>query len=134
MSEHVGLSARIVGSILSEEQVCWIRGHHERPDGRGYPAGLREHEISDGAALLALADAWDVMIAGRTYSATKTVEQAYEECVSLVGAQFTATAVTALRQLRSSGLLQTTVPVAGGLPGGSEPRLAEPGPVAHVPG
>ncbi len=68
MSEHVELSARIVGSILSEEQVAWIRGHHERPDGLGYPAGMTEYEISDGAGLLALADAWDVMIAGRTYS------------------------------------------------------------------
>ena len=106
MSEHVELSARIVGSILSEEQVGWIRAHHERPDGAGYPAGLGEHEISDGAGLLALADAWDVMIAGRTYSCTKTVEEAYTECVSLAGVQFTFGAVRALQQLRSSGALE----------------------------
>jgi diguanylate cyclase (GGDEF)-like protein len=134
MSEHVGLSARIVGSILSEEQVCWIRGHHERPDGTGYPAGLKEHEISDGAALLALADAWDVMIAGRSYSATKTVEQAYEECVSLVGAQFTAAAVTALQELRATGVLQATVNTAGEPPAATGIAGAEQGSVAHVAG
>ncbi|HEX3616728.1 MAG TPA: diguanylate cyclase [Solirubrobacteraceae bacterium] len=106
MSEHVGLSARIVGSILSEEQVGWIRGHHERPDGRGYPAGLNEHEISDGAALLALADAWDVMVAGRAYSRTKSVDEAYEECLSLVGLQFTPAAIAALRQLHADGTFE----------------------------
>jgi len=105
MSEHVELSARIVGSILSEEQVGWIRAHHERPDGGGYPAGLAEHEISDGAGLLALADAWDVMTAGRTYSRTKSVEEAYSECVALAGLQFTFGAVRALRQMRASGEL-----------------------------
>jgi diguanylate cyclase (GGDEF)-like protein len=121
MSEHVGLSARIVGSILSEEQVGWIRGHHERPDGRGYPAGLAEREISDGAALLALADAWDVMVAGRTYSRTKSVEEAYEECLSLVGLQFTAAAVAALRQLHAAGAL--TPPADEHGRDGSEPLV-----------
>jgi diguanylate cyclase (GGDEF)-like protein len=105
MSEHVELSSRIVGSILSEEQVGWIQAHHERPDGAGYPAGLHEHEISDGAGLLALADAWDVMIAGRTYSRAKSVEEAYAECVSLAGLQFTFGAVRALQQLRMTGAL-----------------------------
>jgi diguanylate cyclase (GGDEF)-like protein len=105
MSEHVGLSARIVGSILSEEQVRWIRGHHERADGGGYPAGLIEPEISDGSGLLALADAWDVMVAGRTYSPSKTVDEAYEECLSLAGLQFTSEAVAALQRLHMSGAL-----------------------------
>jgi diguanylate cyclase (GGDEF)-like protein len=106
MSEHVELSARIVGSILSEEQVAWIRGHHERPDGLGYPAGLTEYEISDGAGLLALADAWDVMVAGRTYSRQKGVDEAFEECVALTGKQFTMGAVRALTKLRELGLLE----------------------------
>jgi diguanylate cyclase (GGDEF)-like protein len=117
MSEHVGLSARIVGSILSEEQVGWIRGHHERPDGGGYPAGLGEHEISDGAALLALADAWDVMVAGRTYSRPKSVEEAYNECLSLVGLQFTAAAVEALQLLHAGGALKPAGHVSAGLAG-----------------
>lgn len=114
MCEHVELSARIVGSILSEEQVAWIRGHHERPDGAGYPSGLREHEISEGAGLLALADAWDVMIAGRTYSRTKSVEEAYRECLSLAGVQFTFGAVRALQELYVAGELRAEVEDPGG--------------------
>jgi diguanylate cyclase (GGDEF)-like protein len=105
MAEHVELSARIVGSILSEEQVGWIRGHHERPDGLGYPAGLTEYEISDGAGLLALADAWDVMVAGRSYSPSKTVEDAFEECLTLAGKQFTSGAVRVLAGLYEQGVL-----------------------------
>ena len=63
-------------------------------------------ELSDGAALLALADAWDVMVAGRTYSPTKSVEEAYEECRSLAGLQFTQDAVTALEHLYAGGALK----------------------------
>ncbi len=145
MSEHVGLSARIVGSILSEEQVGWIRGHHERPDGDGYPAGLTAAEISDGAALLALADAWDVMVAGRTYSRTKTVDEAYEECISLVDLQFTPAAVDALRRMHAGGALHAEPPAlaaaAGEDPGddgsvaGDDGSVAtEDGPVSSVAG
>ena len=37
--EHAVLGARIVGEVLDAEQIAWIAGHHERPDGRGYPGG-----------------------------------------------------------------------------------------------
>ncbi len=106
MNEHAVLSVRIVGSVLTPEQVNWIRGHHERPDGGGYPDGLHEAEISDGAGLLALADAWDVMVIGRTYSRRKSTQEAYEECVSLVGRQFTFRAVRALQQAREQDLIE----------------------------
>ncbi|HLH14855.1 MAG TPA: diguanylate cyclase, partial [Solirubrobacteraceae bacterium] len=117
MQEHVTLSARIVESILSEEQVAWIRAHHERPDGRGYPDGIAGEEISDGAGLLALADALDVMVAGRTYSPGRTLEEAFAECVALAGIQFTPLAVAALRALRERGELDSAAaaPPAVGL-------------------
>ncbi|MDQ6744533.1 MAG: diguanylate cyclase, partial [Actinomycetota bacterium] len=73
---HAELSARIVEGVLAEKQVEWIRTHHERPDGAGYPRGLAEREIPEGARLLALADAWDVMTVSRPYSLPKTVPEA----------------------------------------------------------
>ena len=39
--EHAVLGARIVGDVLDEEQIAWIAGHHERPDGSGYPGGAQ---------------------------------------------------------------------------------------------
>jgi HD-GYP domain-containing protein (c-di-GMP phosphodiesterase class II) len=99
------LGAQIVQEVLSEEQVAWIRGHHERPDGTGYPDGLAEPDISEGAALLALADAFDVMTLSRPYSAPRTIPDALRECRDLVGRQFCATAVAALEELAAGGLL-----------------------------
>jgi diguanylate cyclase (GGDEF)-like protein/PAS domain S-box-containing protein len=102
---HAGLSAQIVEDVLRPEQVAWIRAHHERPDGHGYPDGLVESEIPLGAALLTLADVWDVMTVSRSYGTRKTYDQALEECRSLVGRQFTADALEALEELHRRGLL-----------------------------
>ncbi|HEX2017142.1 MAG TPA: diguanylate cyclase [Solirubrobacteraceae bacterium] len=105
VKQHAALSAQIAEEVLGPEQVEWIRAHHERPDGRGYPAGLIEYEIPEGAALLALADSWDVMTISRPYSVPKGVQAALEECRDLVGRQFTATAVRALLALHDRGSL-----------------------------
>jgi diguanylate cyclase (GGDEF)-like protein len=102
VKEHSELGARIAEEVLRPEQVGWIRTHHERPDGRGYPQGMGEAEISEGAALLAVADAWDVMTRSRSYSVPKPEAEAREECRALIGAQFTAQAVEALEAALSS--------------------------------
>jgi diguanylate cyclase (GGDEF)-like protein len=103
--EHAQLAARIAEGVLDPEQVEWIRTHHERPDGTGYPRGLAAPEIPEGAALLAVADAWDVMTSGRPYSAPKSVGEALDECARLVGHQFTSEAVGALMKLHAEGEL-----------------------------
>jgi diguanylate cyclase (GGDEF)-like protein len=96
VKQHAALGARIVTDVLDPEQVAWIRSHHERPDGRGYPDALRGDEIPEGAALLAVADCFDVMTVARPYSRPMSEAAALEECRSLVGAQFTSAAVAAL--------------------------------------
>ena len=96
VEQHAALGARIVADVLDPEQVAWIRSHHERPDGRGYPAGLRGDEIPEGAALLAVADCFDVMTVARPYSRPMSEADALAECRSLVGAQFSSAAVAAL--------------------------------------
>jgi len=108
LKEHAELAARIAEGVLDPEQVVWIRTHHERPDGTGYPRGLAEHEIPEGAALLALADAWDVMTSGRFYSDPKPVDVAIAECARLIGAQFTKHAVGVLLRLHADGELDPT--------------------------
>src|SRR6202011_6204330 len=110
IADHAELSARIVEGVLAPEQVEWIRTHHERPDGDGYPDGLTEDEISGGAALLSVADAWDVMTISRPYSLPKSTEQALAESIDLIGAQFTSTAVAALVKLYEAGELARDEP------------------------
>jgi diguanylate cyclase (GGDEF)-like protein len=96
VKRHATLGAEIVQDVLTIEQVAWVRGHHERPDGTGYPDGLRGDEVAEGAALLALADAFDVMTVRRAYGDPRTVGSAVDECVALRGRQFAPAAVDAL--------------------------------------
>jgi HD-GYP domain-containing protein (c-di-GMP phosphodiesterase class II) len=89
--------------VLDDVQVRWVAAHHERPDGHGYPRGLTASEIPEGAALLALADAWDSMVSDRVYSPPRAIADALAECRALVGRQFTAEAVEALEALYEHG-------------------------------
>jgi putative nucleotidyltransferase with HDIG domain len=100
---HSELGAQIVRDLLDDEQVSWVRGHHERPDGRGYPDGLAAGEIPDGAAILGVADAYDAMTVARPYSAPLLPAEALEECRRLSGAQFDADAVAALESVLAVG-------------------------------
>jgi diguanylate cyclase (GGDEF)-like protein len=103
--EHPVLGARIVGDVLDEEQVAWIARHHERPDGGGYPFALGGEEVPEGASLLALADAWDVMTSDRSYSPPMAIDDALAEARAGAGTQFHAAAVQALEALAARGEL-----------------------------
>jgi putative nucleotidyltransferase with HDIG domain len=54
-----------VASLNAASEI--IRAHHERYDGSGYPYGLSGEEIPFEARILAVADAYSVMIRGRIY-------------------------------------------------------------------
>lgn len=62
--------------------------HHERWDGTGYPKGLKGEEIPLWARIIAVADAYEVMMAGRPYQAKKTKEGALAELEKYAGSQF----------------------------------------------
>jgi diguanylate cyclase (GGDEF)-like protein len=96
---HAALGGQIARDALSDDQALWIEQHHERFDGTGYPNGLSGSKISEGAALLALADSWDVMTTVRSYSPAKSEAEALAECISLAGSQFSPTACKALASL-----------------------------------
>jgi len=96
---HSALGAQIVESVLTAEQVGWVRSHHERPDGRGYPDGLSADQLPEGAAIIAVADAFDAMTSQRPYGALRSPEEALMECEALAGAHFVAAPVTALATL-----------------------------------
>jgi diguanylate cyclase (GGDEF)-like protein/putative nucleotidyltransferase with HDIG domain len=97
---HAELGARIAGEVLDDRQVAWLRGHHERFDGSGYPDGIAGDEIPEGAALLALADAWDAMTGARVYDEPRSAEDALAECHAQSGRQFAPLAVDALERTR----------------------------------
>ena len=98
---------------LSAEQVGWVRGHHERFDGRGYPDGLAGQAIPDGARLLALADAWDAMTSDRPYRPGLAPARALEICREEYRAQFAPECVNALLRLWESGAVSDLAPDDG---------------------
>jgi diguanylate cyclase (GGDEF)-like protein/PAS domain S-box-containing protein/putative nucleotidyltransferase with HDIG domain len=101
IKRHAAMSAQIAAEVLEHEQVTWIRGHHERWDGAGYPDRLAGDEIPDGAQLLSVADAWDVMTQSRTYKLPQSEEDALADITAESGRQFSPMVVTALRRLRA---------------------------------
>jgi putative nucleotidyltransferase with HDIG domain len=110
VERHAALSAAIAAEVLEPEQVAWIRGHHERWDGGGYPDGLAGSTIPDGAQLLALAEAWDDMTGARVYRASRTPDAALAECRRERGGQFAPAAVDALHALVARGVLAADGP------------------------
>jgi HD-GYP domain-containing protein (c-di-GMP phosphodiesterase class II) len=101
---HSEIGAQIASEVLDAEPTRWVRHHHERWDGRGYPDGLAGDVIPDGAQLLGLADAWDVMTTARSYQPTRTITEARAECLAERGAQFAPEAVDALLAFTSAEL------------------------------
>jgi HD-GYP domain-containing protein (c-di-GMP phosphodiesterase class II) len=96
VKEHAAVGARIASGVLSSRQASWVRHHHERWDGRGYPDGLAGEDIPDGAAILCLADSWDAMRRRAWIGQPLTVAEALEECWRESGHQFAPWAVEAL--------------------------------------
>jgi diguanylate cyclase (GGDEF)-like protein len=62
--------------------------HHEWFDGRGYPHGLAGREIPVGARIVAIADAYEAMVAGRPYRSPVAHEAALAELRRHAGIQF----------------------------------------------
>ncbi|MDH3226192.1 MAG: diguanylate cyclase [Thermoleophilia bacterium] len=96
---HADVGATISGEVLDEDQVSWIRHHHEHWDGGGYPGRLVGELIPEGARILALADAWVAMTSPRDYRPRLGDERALAECRAQAGTQFWPVAVHALEQI-----------------------------------
>ena len=59
----------------------FIKHHHERYDGNGYPDGLRGEQIPMGARVLAVADAFDALTSHRPYRKAMSIQAALEVLV-----------------------------------------------------
>lgn len=71
------------------------RYHHERPDGRGYPEGLKDDEIPLGAKIVSLADSFDAMTTDRPYRRRRNFEEIVEDFRRNAGRQFSPEVVAA---------------------------------------
>ncbi|MGH2703670.1 MAG: HD-GYP domain-containing protein [Actinomycetota bacterium] len=76
-----------------------IEQHHEHFDGTGYPHGLAGQDISLGARIVAVADSYDTMTAGRPYRRPLSPEAARKELATGAGTHFDPTLVRAFLNL-----------------------------------
>jgi len=89
LQRHPEIGARICGPLDGAREIApIIRHHHERWDGSGYPDGLRGEQIPLGARIVALADAYDVIVRGRPYQAPRSHRHAVMELIRCSGSQF----------------------------------------------
>ena len=80
---------------MTKNALDGARHHHERIDGRGYPAGLRGSEIPIHARIIAVADTYDAMTSSRSYRAALGHERAVEEMTRVSGTQLDSDVVAA---------------------------------------
>jgi two-component system, cell cycle response regulator len=117
LQRHPEIGARIVGAAQLGRVGEWILSHHERPDGSGYPRGLREHQIPLEGRILAVADAYAAMTADRPYRQRFSPKRAKAELQARAGSQFDHDVVEAFLslngELESDAELGTPAPSAG---------------------
>jgi HD-GYP domain-containing protein (c-di-GMP phosphodiesterase class II) len=87
--QHPLDGARMLAGVAASEGVCRVAAeHHERWDGRGYPAGLSGERIDFNARVVAVADAFDAMTSARAYRPATGYEEAAAELERCAGTQF----------------------------------------------
>ncbi|MDX6582356.1 MAG: hypothetical protein QOI10_1540 [Solirubrobacterales bacterium] len=84
----------------------WVRSHHERHDGLGYPDGLAGEQIPLEGRLLACADAYDAMISDRCYRPAMSPREAREELILGSGTQFDPKVLTVVLRCTDNELDQ----------------------------
>jgi putative nucleotidyltransferase with HDIG domain len=99
--QHPVEGARMIAPLRSwlGSWASTVVQHHERWDGTGYPGGLAGMQVSLGARIVAVADAFETMTASRAGSRALTAAAAREELARCAGRQFDPVVVRAFLQV-----------------------------------
>lgn len=99
IKQHPSIGADILRDIdFLAPALDIVRYHHERLDGRGYPYGVGEDELSLIVRIVTCADAFDAMTSTRAYRKAMPVADAVAELHRCTGRQFDARVVAALER------------------------------------
>lgn len=89
MNMHPALGADIMGHIKQlKDLIPGMMYHHERPDGSGYPDGLKGGDIPIIARIISVADTYDAMTTDRPYRKGLSDQTAIDEIKRYAGSQF----------------------------------------------
>jgi HD-GYP domain-containing protein (c-di-GMP phosphodiesterase class II) len=96
MKTHPEIGEAILRPIdFIRDGLAIVKQHHERPDGNGYPLGLKGNEISLLASITAVADTFDAMTTDRPYRKGLSQEEAIAALRENKGGQFASEPVDA---------------------------------------
>ncbi|MBW1728329.1 MAG: HD-GYP domain-containing protein, partial [Deltaproteobacteria bacterium] len=97
---HPRIGAKILEPITAyKEVVPIVLQHHERYDGKGYPAGLSADSIDIGARVLAVADVFDALTSDRPYREGWALERVIDLITQEAGRQFDPDVVEAFLEI-----------------------------------
>lgn len=101
MQSHAAVGADMMARLttLHPHAREVIRHHHERWDGRGYPAALTDDQIPRAARIFSVVDVFDALISARPYKPAWSREAALAEIAGQAGAQFDPDVVRAFLEL-----------------------------------
>jgi HD-GYP domain-containing protein (c-di-GMP phosphodiesterase class II) len=100
LDEHPARGEEALAAIAEfQEMAGWVRWHHERPDGRGYPDKLRGPWIPLEAKILSVAQAYAAMILDQPRRPGMTCAQAREQLSAGLDTEFDGVVVRALLRL-----------------------------------
>lgn len=92
MKSHPELSVELLRPLSHLEfyakTLPGVQYHHERFDGRGYPAGIKGEAIPLASRIILVVDTYDAMTWSRPYRKGLSPEVAYKELVDFAGRQF----------------------------------------------
>jgi len=110
MPGHAEEGERIVAAAkFSPEIASVVRHHHERWDGQGKPDGAAGEQIPLAARILAIAEGYEAMTAGRGCERL-TIAAALEQLKAGSGSQFDPAVLDALTKAASDGSLESILP------------------------
>lgn len=97
---HPTLGSELIGRVrYLRDAVPIVRDAHERMDGLGYPRGIHASEVSLGARIVCVADAYDTMTRPRVFRDAIGPREALLEVERCSGPQFDPTVVDAFRRV-----------------------------------
>ncbi len=89
MKNHPVRSGEILQGFADFQNVAkYVKHHHERFDGRGYPNGLKGEDIPLFSRILLIADTFDAMTSSRAYRKGLANSIAFAELEEFSGSQF----------------------------------------------
>lgn len=86
VKDHVVIGSQILAPLMHlDATIGYVRHHHERWDGSGYPDGLKGEAIPLGARILAACEIYDALSTSRPYQEKMSPDVAVERMRELVG-------------------------------------------------